>query len=49
MFTPITDEPYIKLIITIHVTSLAVVETFVYLGNTLTNVSSLDSEIHQRI
>ena len=49
MFNPVKGEPYIKPTITIHGTCLDVVESFTYLGSTLTCDGSLDAEIHRRI
>ena len=46
MFTPVTGELHIKPIITIHVTNLTIVETFTYLGSTLTSDGPLDAEIN---
>ena len=48
MFSPVTGEPYIKLIITVHVTSLTA-ETFSYLESTLTSNGTLDAEIQLRV
>ena len=45
MFIPITSELYIKPIITIRVSSLAVVETY-FFGSTLTSDGSLGVTIH---
>ena len=49
MFTPAPGELYIEPNITVHGTRLDVVETFVYLGSTLSRDGSLDAEIHLRI
>ena len=49
MFTPVKGEPYIKPTITIHGSCLDVVESFTYLGSTLTCDGSLDAEIHRCI
>ena len=42
----VTDKLYIKSITTVRGTSLAVVETFTYLGSTLTSDGSLDVKIN---
>ena len=49
MFSPVTSELFIKLIITFYGSSLAVVETFTYLRSKFTRDSFLDTEIHQCI
>ena len=49
MFTPAPGEPYTKPDIFVNNTRLDVVDTFVYLGSTLSRDGSLDSEINVRI
>ena len=49
MFTPAPGEPYIEPNIMVHGTRLDVVDTFVYLGSTLSRDGSLDAKIHLRI
>ena len=49
MFTPAPGEPYNEPNIVINDTRLDVVDTFVYLGSTLSRDESLDAEIHLRI
>ena len=49
MLTPAPGEPYNEPKIVINDTRLDVVDTFVYLGSTLSRDGSLDAEIHLRI
>ena len=49
MFTSAPGEPYNEPKIVINDTRLDVVDTFVYLGSTLSRDGSLDAEIHLRI
>ena len=49
MFTIPPGEPYIEPNITVNDTRLGVVDTFVYLGSTISRDGSLDAEIHIRI
>ena len=49
MFTPPPGHPYVELNIFVEGTRLDVVDSFVYLGSTLSRDGLLDSEIHLRI
>ena len=49
MFTPAPGEPYIEPNILVNGTRLEVVDTFVYLGSTLSRDGALDAEIYARI
>ena len=49
MFTPAPGQPYAEPTITVNGTRLEVVDTFVYLGSTLSRDGSLDAEIYHRI
>ena len=49
MFTPAPGVPYTEPNIMANATRLGVVDTFVYLGSTVTRDGSLDAEIHTRI
>jgi hypothetical protein len=49
MFTPPPGHPYVEPNIFVEGTKLDVVDSFVYLGSTLSRDISLDSEIHLRI
>ena len=49
MFTPAPGEPYAEPNITVNGTRLDVVDTFVYLGSTLSRDGALDAEIYHRI
>ena len=49
MFTPAPGEPYIEPNIAVNATRLDVVDTFVYLGSTLSRDGCLDAEIYARI
>ena len=48
MFTPVPGAPYIKPDIFVKKTRLEVVDTFVYLGSTISRDGSLDAEINLR-
>ena len=49
MYTPAPGDPYVEPDIYVHGTRLEVVESFIYLGSSLSDDGSLDSEIKQRI
>ena len=49
MFTPAPGEPYIEPNITVNGARLDFVDTFVYLGSTVSRDGSLDAEIYSRI
>ena len=49
MFTPAPGEPYAEPDIFVEGTRLAVVDSFVYLGSSLSRDGSLDSEVNRRI
>ena len=49
MYTPVPGEPYIEPDIMVYGKRLGVVDTFVYLGSTLSRDGTLDAEIHLRI
>ena len=49
MFTPTLGEPYTEPNIVVNGTRLEVVNTFVYLGSTISRDGSLDAEVHTRI
>ena len=48
MFTPASGEPYAEPNM-VNGTKLVVIDTFVYLGSTMSRDGSLDAEIHIRI
>ena len=51
MFTPAPGDPYTEpnIMVNCLVNRLGVIETFVYLGSTISRDGSLDAEIHTRI
>jgi hypothetical protein len=49
MYTPAPGDPYVEPDIYVHGTRLEVVKSFIYLGSSLADDGSLDSEIKERI